>query len=249
MSAPASAGQPSARASAKAHTRAFSVTTWRARAGTTGSSRRRRSRVTASRSGPTRPRPSRPAPGARRRPSRPACGPRRSRPRRPRPRRGRVRAGRQRAAVDEEGVALHAGGRGELVHDPGRHARGPLLGPLAGLASSSGGPLEAEGQRDGDLEGRARRQAAADRQGRRDGAGEAGRRADLGHDAGDVAGPAGLDRRRVLHVERHDRGLGLVGGGEAPPCRRPARPRPSSRGRWPSAAPAHRGSRCGPRSG
>ena len=43
----------------------------------------------------------------------------------------------ERVAVDQQGVALDPGQRRELVHDPARHARRPLLGPLAAARPAS----------------------------------------------------------------------------------------------------------------
>ena len=54
--------------------------------------------------------------------------------------------------------------RRQLVHDPARHARRSLLGPLAEPRQLDAGALEAEGQRDRDLERGRRRQPRADRE-------------------------------------------------------------------------------------
>ena len=171
-------------------------------------------------------------------------------------RRNRDRLDLEAAAVDQERVVAPAGERGELVHDPARHAGRDLLRLLAGQRELEQRQLEAGGvaerEREGDLERRARREAGAERHRRGDDASiprRPARAPPASDDAGRVAAPARLDLGR----------LGAAVGGSstrrrrseraARRRRRSAAPGRRTRGRAPPAARSPRCSPCGRRSG
>ena len=127
----------------------------------------------------------------------------------------------ERRAVDPQRVPGHAGGAGQLVHDPARHPRGPVLGPLAQSGQRHGRSREVERQRHRHLERRRGRQARSDGQVGGDLADEALLRPHLRDDPGDVARPRRRDRGRILDVERNDRALGLLRRAQLDPVAAP----------------------------
>lgn len=146
----------------------------------------------------------------------------------------------ERVAVEDEGAARPSRDRGELVEDAAGDAGGPLLRELADAGDLDRVTRVSEGERDGHLERGGRRHAGADRDVGPDLAAEAEARADLGDHAGDVAGPAGLDRRRVGDVERHVRHPGGVGRREHDPVAAPASRHRDAHGGGEGQAPSAR---------
>ena len=112
-------------------------------------------------------------------------------------------------AVDEQRVACHSGGGGQLIHDPARHPRGRLFGSSGELGQLHRVTFEAEGQCHRHLQGRAGGQARSHRQVRGHLPGEADVRSELVHHSGHVSGPA-RNRCRVSY-RQGDPGFGPFG--------------------------------------
>ena len=123
--------------------------------------------------------------------------------------------GHQRMAVDQQSMVLNARRGRELVHDPGRHTDGPVLGPLAQQREREriiG--RRAHGKRACDLQRSTRRQARPCGNVRLDGALEAAAGPNFRDHTGHVTSPARREDRGIVHVERHDRRQILDGARE-----------------------------------